>query len=98
MKNSNVFLICCFIFIITIIYIRNIPPTYEFVEVDTINENGIDAWGRTTAYPNNYFYIEYVSDKNRCHYSGCVSVTDTIEHEINHTVQYLKYGKMWEWE
>lgn len=73
-------------------------PSYEFREVYNLRCAGVNAIGCTTILPGNHFLIEYVPDTQRCFKPGCISINQTIEHEMKHTEQYLKYGRMWETE
>lgn len=75
-----------------------VEPTYEFREVHNLKCAGINAIGCTTVLPGRHFIIEYVPNSQRCDDPGCITINQTIEHEMNHTKQFLQYGKMWEWE
>lgn len=70
----------------------------EYREVSGLRCAGINAIGCTTPTGNNHFVVEYVPNSQRCFKPGCVSITDTIVHEDRHVAQYMKYGRMWEWE
>ena len=73
-------------------------PVIEYREVFNLRCARINAIGCTTAYPGNHFIIEYIPDSQRCHNPGCITINDTIAHELHHTEQYMKYGNMWDEE
>ncbi len=91
-------IVAVFVFVSMIITYNSqqTQPTIEYKEVYNLRCSNVNAIGCTTAYPGNHYLIEYVPDSQRCHKEGCISINDTIKHELNHVNQDIKYGYMWE--
>lgn len=78
--------------------IENKQTYIEYREVYSLRCNGIIALGCTTYYHNGKYLIEYVPQSQRCDKDFCITINQTIQHELNHVNQSIKYGYMWEVE
>ena len=76
--------------------------TIDYKEVKNLRCAGVNAIGCTTVLSHKHHYlIEYVPQSQRLNRTGqvcdfCITINQTIAHELNHVDQDIKYGYMWE--